>query len=119
MTRTNKTSSKVSVPGANDWIKHTCLPLPNVLAIVVKAGETQPSLRQLKQRLFKLAAELEALSEGEDWIINVGHVSHSGRGELTMTVNIEAATDYPHEAERIETLLKRMSRQISCDVFLF
>lgn len=79
----------------------------------------QPSYRELRSHLLKLAAELERRSEGRKWIIGIGDVCDCGGGRKQMELAIEMATDLDSEAEESEHMLATMANDIKGDMFLF
>lgn len=109
---------KLSIPGANNWIKNVCCPIPTALDIIVKAESTLSS-RELKARLYRLAAELECRSVDQEWIVNVGHVSHAGSDRRRMGVSLELAYDSEVEQHAAEELLAAVKMDINVGLFRF
>jgi len=109
-----KKNFKVSVPGANDWIKQVLIPRdnPHKLMIIVRAANQRdlrrnPTHRQLRAALFMLAAECELRCPKEfTGVVCVGDVSHYGNGEIAMTLFIATGADSMEEFYTAEGVIQ-------------
>lgn len=106
---------KMSVPGANNWIEEILIPQdnPHKLLVIVKAGPNQMSHRQLRAKLFKLAAEFELRTpEAFKWIINVDGIAHYGQGRKAMSIHIELGEDSMDEFYVAEGLVQDIALEL-------
>ncbi|WP_447983822.1 hypothetical protein [Nitrospira sp. Nam74] len=116
--RNETATTKMSVPGANQWVM-TAEVADALNLILVVDGKKMPSSREQMARLYVLAAELEMRSEGKQWVINLRQPELAGGHLRVMGIRIETATGAQSEMEAATTMLKQMAKEISTSVFRF
>jgi hypothetical protein len=104
----------------NDWMERAFIDTrnPHKLVIVAKA-DCQPTHRELRAKLFTLAAEFERRTLDQyKWIIIVDGIAHYGQGRKAMSISIELSENGMDEFYAAEGLIQDIACELGSSTFI-